>query len=581
MQPDSNQAIETMRHSFAHVLAQAVLRLYPEAKLGIGPAIPDGFYYEFDLPRSLKVEELPQIEAEMKKIITEALPFKQIIITRQQAFDMLLQLGQIYKTELLQQVPDEQISFYKTGDEFIDLCRGPHVNHTGQLKIFKLIGIAKQNWLGDPARPIMQRIVGVAFASKKELEKYLEKQEELKLNDHTKLGKEIKIFTTDPEGIGTGLPLLLSNGYLLKRELQNFFTEQLSNAGYTFVETPELISNEILKQSRATDYMKDVLLPEIKLGDKSYRLKPAAAPVHFQIFAGKNRGHKEIPLRMAEFSVNYQKKLGLGERLTESLRYTSLSSTTFAKKQYAKIEIVETIGLMTDLIKKLGFNDYKLEVALPYHNRLINYLGDEQSWQESVALVEETLADLKLVAHTKEGEAPYYGPEISIVVRDSFKRDWNLATITPDLVSSKILGLKFARNDGESEAPVIIHKNFITSLEGLMALMIENFSGAFPIWLSPVQVMVVPISEKFNRFAEQTVLALKQSGLRTAVDTRDENMQAKIREAQMLRIPYMLILGEKEVSTNSVSVRPRSGQDLGLMRVEEFVNLINKEISRK
>ena len=573
-----DQYMETMRHSFAHILAQAVLRLYPGAKLGIGPAIPEGFYYEFDLPAKISVEELPQIEAEMKKIISEAQPFKQITITRQQAFDMLMQLGQVYKTELLQQVPDEEISFYKTGEEFIDLCRGPHVNHTGQLKVFKLIGINESNWLADAERPLMQRITGVAFAGKKELERYLQQQEELRLNDHAKLGKEIEIFSTDPDKVGHSLHVLLQNGILLKQRLEQRLMQELMEHDYYFVQSPELISTHSLKKARIIDYKPEQLLGSIKLQDQDYVLKPGPESIHYEIFQQKTRSYKELPLRLAEFSVNYVRSNALtNHRLTNQLRYTSLTSTTFVNEKQVIADLTETIHLMLEIIKMLGFTDYKLEVLLPYHNRVGHYLGDEQSWKDSIEIIERALAGPKLVARTHEGEAPFNGPELSIIVKDVFKRDWKLCSIIPDLISAEIYNLRYISNSGEQLLPIILHKQFLVSMEGLIALLIENNGGSFPIWMAPVQSLVIPISQKFNHYATEILNTLKKAKIRARIDNRDETLQAKIREAELQRTPFMLIVGEKEVNTRSVSVRPRSGQDLGLMRIEEFLNLISKE----
>ncbi|MFQ5492717.1 MAG: threonine--tRNA ligase [Candidatus Dojkabacteria bacterium] len=575
------QLIETMRHSFAHVLAQAVLRRYPDAKLGIGPAVEDGFYYDFELPEEVSTSILPEIEAEMVNIIDEGLPFKQILIPREQAFDTLHHLGQIFKTELLQQVPDDDISFYKTGEEFIDLCRGPHVTDTSQLQIFKLTDIGKTNWLGDKSRPTMVRIHGVAFAAKKELEQYLDQQKELQKRDHKRLGKEIGIFLFDKE-ISDTLPVLLSRGKTLKENIKSYVHKLVSQNGYQFVETPELAKQSLFTASGQLNYQEGKLLPVMQAYGDDYRLRNENFGEIIQIFKSKKRSYKELPLKLSEFAVNYTNTpISALDGLISTRRSSSDSHFVFTTKDSLVEEVGSVIKMMTDLSKAFGFKDYRFEMVVPYSDQRESYMGTEQDWKEGIWYLEKALSELKIVARTIDGDTSYFGPQIQIIVKDIFKREWSLSDLTLDVILPKLLNLKYITHKSEDETPAIIHHHLLGSIERFIGLMIEQNGGAFPTWLAPTQVKIIPISQKFNIEAKSLLVKLIDLGIRAELDIRDETMQSKIRDAQIEKIPYMLIMGEKEVKTNSISVRPRSGNDLGLMRLEEFLHRLSEEITTK
>lgn len=570
-----------MRHSFAHVLAQAVLRRYPDAKLGIGPAVEDGFYYDFELPEEVSTSILPEIEAEMVNIIDEGLPFKQILIPREQAFDTLHHLGQIFKTELLQQVPDDDISFYKTGEEFIDLCRGPHVTDTSQLQIFKLTDIGKTNWLGDKSRPTMVRIHGVAFAAKKELEQYLDQQKELQKRDHKRLGKEIGIFLFDKE-ISDTLPVLLSRGKTLKENIKSYVHKLVSQNGYQFVETPELAKQSLFTASGQLNYQEGKLLPVMQAYGDDYRLRNENFGEIIQIFKSKKRSYKELPLKLSEFAVNYTNTpISALDGLISTRRSSSDSHFVFTTKDSLVEEVGSVIKMMTDLSKAFGFKDYRFEMVVPYSDQRESYMGTEQDWKEGIWYLEKALSELKIVARTIDGDTSYFGPQIQIIVKDIFKREWSLSDLTLDVILPKLLNLKYITHKSEDETPAIIHHHLLGSIERFIGLMIEQNGGAFPTWLAPTQVKIIPISQKFNIEAKSLLVKLIDLGIRAELDIRDETMQSKIRDAQIEKIPYMLIMGEKEVKTNSISVRPRSGNDLGLMRLEEFLHRLSEEITTK
>ena len=572
--------IESMRHSFAHILAQAVLTLYPGTKMGIGPATEHGFYYDLEISQKLSAENLPQIEAEMRRIINEELPFKQITIPRDQAFDTLLQLGQIYKTELLQQVPDEQISFYKTGEEFIDLCRGPHVQHTGQLKAFKLTGISGVYWLGDSSRPQMQRIEGVAFATKEELMEYLAKQEELKLRDHTKMAKELNLFVFN-ETTGSLLPFWLPHGYILKQELQHYIETLLKENNFQFVETPEISKVNFINIDKYRNYKARSYLPSFIIDEEEYVLRADSSDQHFAVFLNNKRSYRDLPFKLAEFAVTYQQDTAHLSGLLSAHRFTRISSHIFCKQSEIEDQLIKLISLITGFYHTLGLDKYKIQLCLPNKQKSNLYIENQPKWKLAVNKIEKTLSKTNLAAKGIEGRAEFYGPALRFYIKDVFERDWELSSIKLDLIQSRAYGLRYFNAEGKERKPAVIHFDLIDSLERLIALIIENSGGDFPVWLAPVQVLLIPISEKYNEAAYKVQKTLAENKIRSYLDDRDESMQAKIREAQLERIPYMLIIGEKELRTNSVSVRPRTGQDLGLLRLEEFLAKISEEIAKK
>ncbi|KXK26522.1 MAG: Threonine--tRNA ligase [candidate division WS6 bacterium OLB20] len=572
------QALETMRHSFAHVLAQAVLRLYPGSKLGIGPVIEEGFYYDIEAPSRISADDLPQIEAEMKRIIDEGLVFKQIIIPREQAFDTLHHLGQIYKTELLQQIPDETISFYKTGEEFIDLCRGPHVHDTSQLRVFKLTSIETSYWLGDENRPEMQRIIGVAFSHAAELEKYLKDQEDRKLRDHRILGRQLGIFHLD-QTQGKGMPMLLHNGVMLKQSLASMLKNRMIDQDYEFIESPEFIKESTLHAVRYLDYNRDVFMPQFQLENNMHRLRTDAVSQLFSAFSYKKRSYKELPLRLSEFAASYAnipvKDL---HGLFKTRRFTRDNSVSFTAADQAIPEVKRIIKEMTSLLQQFELNDYRIALGTPVQGANgQHYIGNEQDWRDASYILEKALSEMHITSRKTEGEAAFYGPTLQFRVRDVFRREWTIASVGIDLALPKIANLTFVTAEGNDDTPVAIHHSFIGSFERFLGILTEEYGGAFPTWLAPEQVRIIPISAKHTSHAKEVAEQLRHSGIRVFLDARDETMQLKIRDAQIDRIPYMLIIGDKEIQTGSVSVRPRSGQDLGLMRTDEFAALIFKD----
>lgn len=571
-----------MRHSLAHVLAQAVLKIYPGTRMGIGPAIENGFYYDFDIPgKSVSSDDLAEIEEEMHAIIEENLPFKQILIPRDQAFDTLLQLGQIYKTELLQQVTDEDISFFKTGEDFIDLCRGPHVKHTGELPFFKLTKISGAYWMGDQTRPQLQRIQGVAFKTRAELEDFLLQQEELKEKDHRKIGKDSELFYLD-EQVGSGLPILLGRGFIVKRQIEDYVYTKQHQLGFRFIESPEIAKSSLFQNSGQLNYSMQHFFPALKNDSEEYLLGPDTFNFHILQYKFKKRSYRELPLKSSEFATIYkQEKSGELSGLITSRRFTQVASFVFCEGTMAEEELKNACRFILQLFTDLGFDEVRIRLNLPNSEKPASYIINDSNWKKAIAMLKKIVRDLKLPTSVREGGAQYYGPELTFVVKDRYEREWDLASITLDLNLPQSFQLSYVSSGDKELTPTLIHIRPLISIERLLAVLTEHYGLALPLWLAPTQVRIISIGKRFNRYAEELSAVFAESNIRTELDLDDNSVQSKIRDAQMQKVPYMVIVGEKEVETESISVRPRSGQDIGLLRVEEFITRVLSEISNK
>lgn len=572
--------IETIRHSLAHVLAQAVSRIYPGARLGIGPAVKNGFYYEFELGHKISESDLPEIEEEMSKIIAADMPFKRIIIPREQAFDTLHQLGQIYKTELLHKIPDESISFYKTGEEFIDLCRGPHVSSTSNLNNFKLTKISKVNWLNDKNRPQLIKIEGVGFKTQKKLSDYFESVEELKKREHMQLGQSLELFLLD-DSIGKDLPLWLKKGNILRRELTSFLEKELESAEFEYIETPELAKQSFYDASGYLNYNSQKFLGSIKDSSSKSLLRLNSSSHHLKLYSSKKRSYKELPYKTFENSVNYFTAQTNTQGLMKMRRQIEPQGIVVCTYDQMVQEIQNLVSKTKTILNQLGFYEFNLSLVLPQSTHPQNYIANEQNWRQAIEFLKIALEKSNMSAKPVEGHAEFFGPKLVFSVKDNFDREWDLSEITIDLNLAQLLKLRYIDSKNNETVPAIIHYSPISSLEKCLALLIEHYGGAFPLWLSPIQVSLISISKKYNDVVTKIKDVLIRSDLRAELDLRNETMQTKIRDAQMKQIPYMLIIGEKEIKTDSVSVRPRTGRGLGLMRIEEFINKIKGEIDSK
>lgn len=577
-QEQTTSDIEKMRHSFAHVLAMAVLEIFPDVKLGIGPAIDNGFYYDFDLSRKLTAEDIPEIEEHMKKIISQDLQFQQIFLPREEAIDSLNQRGQVYKTELLNEIPDEEVSFYKTGEDFIDMCRGPHVNSTKDLKAFKIMSIAGAYWRGDEKRPQLQRIYGAAFNTQKELDEHLELLEELKKRDHRKLGKELQLFTTDPEA-GQGLIMWLPKGAQIRRLMEDFQYKEQVALGYHHVYSPHIANIQLYKRSGHWDHYRDDMYSSMIIDDDEYVLKPMNCPHHIKMYASDLRSYRDLPYKIAEFATVYRyEKSGEISGLSRTRGFTQDDAHIFCSEDQIREEVKEAIQLTQKLLEAYGFDNYRVRLSLHDPEKKEKYIDKPELWERAEQELKDTLADLKMTYVEGTGEAAFYGPKVDFLVKDALGREEQCGTVQLDFNLPERFEISYTDEEGKQQVPVLIHRAPLGSFERFFSRMIEHTNGAFPVWLSPTQVVIIPINDTHADYAAEVKKKLNAKDIRVNIDSRTETMQAKIRDAELDRIPYMLIVGDKEVTNKGVSVRPRHGNDLGLMNMDEFVTRITNEI---
>ncbi len=550
--------IEKMRHSFAHVLAHAVLRIFPDAKLGIGPAIENGFYYDFDLPRQLTPEDLPKIEKEMQDIISKEMPFQQVILNRDEAMDVLHQQGQIYKTELLNEIPDEEVYFYRTGNEFMDMCRGPHVEDTGRLGKFKLMSIAGAYWRGDEKRPQMQRIYGVAFKTEGELKRYLENLEELKKRDHRKLGKKLELFMID-DTVGQGLIIWLPKGALIRKIIEDFEYKERIKLGYQYLYTPHIGNIRLYKESGHWQHYRDSMYSPLEIDNEKYLLKPMNCPHHIKVYSMKIRSYKDLPIKFAENGTVYRyEKSGELSGLTRVRGFTQDDAHIFFRESQTKELVIETIEATIRLLSGFGFDNYKVRLSLWDPANKEKYIDKPELWKKAERQLKEALNEINVTFEEAKGEAAFYGPKVDFLVKDALGREEQCGTVQLDFNMPERFHLTYIDEHGKAKIPVMIHWAPLGSYERFFSRIIEHFGAAFPIWLSPVQVMIIPISQKFTAYANIVSDTLEQRGIRVEVDTRDETLQSKIRDAELQKIPYMLVVGKKEQVNKTVAVRPRS-----------------------
>lgn len=573
--------IEKIRHSFAHTLAHAVLHLFPEAKLGIGPAIENGFYYDFDLPRQLTPEDLPKIEKEMRKVISEDLPFQEILLSRDEAMDVLHQKGQLYKTELLNEIPDEQVSFYRTGEEFMDMCRGPHVESTGKLTAFKLMNVAGAYWRGDERRPQMQRVYGIAFKTDKELKDHLENLEEIKKRDHRKLGKELELFLID-EKVGQGLVMWLPKGAIIRQIMEDFEFQERLKLDYKPVYTPHIGSIKLFKESGHWQHYRDAMYAPLEIDKEKYLLKPMNCPFHAKMYAMKIRSYKDLPIKYAENGTVYRyEKSGELSGLVRVRGFTQDDAHIFFREDQTNPLVKETVEATIRLLTAFGFDNYRVRLSLWDPKNKKKFIDKPSLWTKAEKELGTALNEMNLKFEEDIGEAAFYGPKVDFMVKDAFGREEQCGTVQLDFNIPERFKLTYVDQNGKDQAPVMIHWAPLGSFERFFSRMIEHYGGAFPTWLSPVQAEIIPISKKFLGYAKIVKEELAKFNLRIKIDKRDETLQAKIRDAELEKIPYMLVVGKKEKANKAVAVRPRSGSDLGMMKLEEFISRIQEEIDSK
>lgn len=573
--------METIRHSASHVMAEAVLSMFPDAKFGIGPAIEDGFYYDFDLPRPLTPEDLPVIEDKMQEIIKTDLPFIHHDIPREEATELFAK--QPYKLELIEELPNDKVSVYRQGN-FTDLCRGPHVKSTGEIKVFKLTSIAGAYWRGNEHNKMLQRIYGLAFNTQEELDDYLERLEEIKKRDHRKIGKDLDLFVFS-ELVGKGLPLFTEKGSIIRRELERFVTDEELKRGYKHVYTPDLALVELYKISGHYPYYKDTMYPVMKIDDEELILRPMTCPHHYQYYASKPRSYRELPFRIAELAKQYRyEKSGELTGLMRVRLFCLADGHIICQKEQAVSEIHQAMDLIEYVAGVLGLKageDYRYRLSLGERKDTKKYFKDDEAWDFAENVLRTVLTERKAHFFEAENEAAFYGPKIDIQMKNVAGKEDTAFTVQYDFVGAKRFKLIYIDADGKEKEPIVIHRSSIGAIERTMAFLIEHYAGAFPVWLSPVQVKIIPVADRHNDYARQLNAEFRKYAVRSEVDDRSERMNLKIRQAQLDKVPYMVVVGDRETADKSVSVRRRDGEKLPTMPFDDFLKNVLQDIADK
>ena len=560
------------RHTTSHILAQAVKRLFPEVKLAIGPAIADGFYYDIDSPEPFTPDALELIEAEMRKIIKERLPLERFELPRHEALKFVEEQGEIYKAELISDLPeDAAISFYKQG-EFTDLCAGPHVDSTGRIKpgALKLTSCTGAYWRGDSDKKMLQRIYGTCFLSKDELDEHLRRIEEAKQRDHRKLGRELDLFATYDEG--PGFPFYFPKGMIVRNELIDFWREEHRKAGYVEISTPIILNEELWHRSGHWDHYKDNMY-FTKIDDADYAVKPMNCPGGMLAFGRRMWSYRDLPLRVAELGLVHRHELsGALHGLMRVRCFTQDDAHHYMTPEQIPEEIATVIDLVDRIYKVFGF-EYHVELS----TRPAKFMGEIETWDVAEKILEDALIGKNVSYRINPGDGAFYGPKIDFHIKDAIGRSWQCATLQLDMQMPERFELEYVGADGEKHRPVMIHRTVLGSMERFIAILTEHYAGAFPLWLAPVQVVVMPITDRTRDYAKSVADKLASAGYRTETDLRNEKIGYKIREAQMQKVPYMLVLGDKEAEAGLVTVRKRGEGDLGAMELEGFVGKISEE----
>ena len=571
----ANDPLYALRHSAAHVMAQAVLRLYPQTKLAIGPPIEDGFYYDLDVPVKLTEEDLPKIEAEMAKIIRENHPFRQAFLSKAEAVKRFRERGERFKLEIVEGIPDERVSLYTDGD-FVDLCEGPHVRSTGEVKAVKLLSLAGAYWRGDEHQPQLQRIYGTAYPTAAELKAHLARLEEAKRRDHRRLGVELELFSFE-ELAGPGVVFYHPKGALVRSLIEDEIKRRHLARGYELVATPHIFRTDVWQRSGHLDYYKDSMFL-FEAEEQGFGIKPMNCPGHILIYASRRRSYRELPLRFFELGTVYRnEKSGVLHGLLRVRGFTQDDAHIFLSEDQLVEEIGRILEFEFEVMKLFGFSEYGIELS----TRPGKFIGDPASWDHAEDALRQAMTARGLPFTVHAGEGAFYGPKIDIKITDAIGRSWQCGTIQCDFALPERFNLKYAGADGTIHRPIMIHRALLGSLERFLGMLIEHYAGALPVWLAPVQVVVIPISDTVLDYARQVASTLRQQGIRVHVDERKEKMQAKIRDAQLQKAPYMAVVGERETQARAVAVRHRRDGDRGAMGVEEFAARVRQDIDTR
>ncbi|MBF6589175.1 MAG: threonine--tRNA ligase [Ktedonobacterales bacterium] len=574
--------LQRMRHSAAHVMAEAVQDLFPGAQFAIGPAIEDGFYYDMALPRALTPEDLPAIEERMRASVAADHPFTQSRWPRERALDYFRAHDQPYKIEIIENLPDAEVGIYQQGP-FLDLCRGPHVERTGQIGPFKLLRVAGAYWRGDEKRPMLQRIYGTAWPSQEELEAYLERLEEARRRDHRKLGRDLELFAISDE-VGAGLPLWLPKGATVRRLLEEYILDLERQQGYQHVYTPNLAKLDLYKTSGHWEHYHDTMYPPMEMeSGEQLILRPMNCPHHIQIYKLKMRSYRDLPIRIAELGTMYRlERSGELAGLSRVRAMTLNDAHIFCTPEQMLGEFKKVVRFIERVYQDMGFEHYSYRLSLRDPNDKDKFVDNDAMWLRSEAALRQTLNELGVEYFEALGEAAFYGPKLDVQVANVLGKDESISTVQLDFTLPERFNLEYIGEDGQPHRPAMIHRGIISTLERFMAFLIENYAGNFPVWLAPVQAVIIPISdEKHADYAERVRERLREAGLRAEVDMRKERMNAKVRDAQLQKVPYMLVVGDKEAANDAVAVRLRSNENLGAVPLDDFIAIANALVAER
>jgi len=578
----NQEGIEIMRHSTAHLLAQAVTRLFDNVKFGVGPVIEEGFYYDMDLDHALSAEDLTKIEKEMKRIIDENLEIERMVVAREKAKEMFREIGDDLKLELIDDIPeDEQVTIYKQG-EFFDLCRGVHVPSTNKIKAFKLLSVSGAYWRGDSNNKQLQRIYGTAFEKQGQLDEHLRILEERKERDHRKLGKELDIFTVSQK-VGQGLPLWLPKGATIRRIIERYIVDLEERLGYDHVYTPVLGSVDLYKTSGHWDHYQDDMFPIMEMDNEDLMLRPMNCPHHMMVYKNQLYSYRNLPVRIAELGTMHRHEMSGALAGLQRVRAMTLNDAhIFARPDQLKEEFIRVVELVQKVYKDFGIEDYYFRLSYRDPEDKEKYVDNDAMWEKAQAMLKETMEEMDVEYVEAVGEAAFYGPKLDVQVQTALGKDETLSTVQMDFHFPERFDLTYIGKDGNEHRPVVIHRGVVSTMERFVAFLIEEYKGAFPTWLAPVQVKVIPVSADAHLdYAKEVADKLRFEGMRIEVDQRDEKIGYKIREAQTQKVPFALVLGDNEMGTGSVNVRRYGEKESKTLSFDDFKALIKEEIDQK
>jgi threonyl-tRNA synthetase len=569
----SDEGLDILRHSTAHLMAKAVLDLYgPDVRVAIGPAIEDGFYYDFERETPFRPEDFEAIEAAMLDTVKKRMPFERKVMARDEAIALFEERGEKYKVELLGEIEGDTVSLYQLGD-FADLCRGPHVPDSGWLQVFKLIKVAGAYWRGDEHNEMLQRLYGTAFSDRKKLKKYLNDLEEAKKRDHRKLGKELGLFTISDQ-VGPGLILWQPKGALLRRIIEDYWKKEHYRHDYELLYTPHIARLDLWKTSGHLDFYSENMYSSMAIDEVQYQLKPMNCPFHIAIYKSQMRSYREFPIRWCELGTVYRyERTGVLHGLLRVRGFTQDDAHIFCRPDQLEEEIFNILDLNLKILETFGFDQYDIYLS----TRPDKYVGSDEHWQKATGALEQALEKRGLSFQLDPGEGVFYGPKIDIKIKDVLGRSWQCSTIQVDFNLPERFGVHYIGEDGKEHQPIMIHRALMGSLERFIGVLIENYAGAFPTWLAPVQARIMNITDAQNEYSEKVYRELRKTGVRMEKDLRNEKLNYKIREAQLAKIPYMLVVGDREAEAGTVAVRERSGKNLPPMSVADFAAKVREE----